>query len=187
MRSAAGGVVLGWLILAAASLPAYADGGLLRWSEVRGSYRISVFTAPTPFRQGPVDISVLIQEQGTGELVTSVRVIVRMTKAGQPALEYPATRGAATNKLFRAAQFDLPAWGRWDCQVQVEGPYGPAVIGGELEAAAALPRWQELGLWIGWPALAIGLFVLHRLLMRSKIPVKTGRAGVNQQDRLTSS
>jgi hypothetical protein len=168
MRAVTGGVILGWLVLAATSPPACADGGALRFSEMRGGYRISVFTAPTPFRQGPVDISVMVQDWKTGEPLACNGVTIRMTRPGQPALEYPATAEAATNKLFRAAQFELPTSGRWEVQVQVDGHYGPAVIGGELEAAAALPRWQELWPWIGWPVLAIALFAIHGVLVHRK-------------------
>lgn len=143
-----------------------ADGGTLRLSEKRGDLLITVFTAPAPFRAGPVDISVLVQDAVTGEPVPRTRVTVRMTKPGQPALEYPATSEAATNKLLDAAQFELPEPGRWQWEVQVEGPHGPAVIGGELEAAPPLPRWRELWPWIGWPALAIALFGIHQVLAR---------------------
>jgi len=169
MRAAAGGVILGWLILATACPPLRADGGSLRLSAVEGGYRISVFTAPTPFRQGPVDISVLVQDRRTGEPMESARVTIRMTKPGLPALEYPATAEAATNKLLRAAQFELPAPGRWEMQVQVVGPHGLAAIGGEVEAAAALPRWQELWIWIGWPAVAIVLFGVHQVLVHRRV------------------
>ncbi|MGO9921998.1 MAG: hypothetical protein ACLQIB_45790 [Isosphaeraceae bacterium] len=168
MRTTAGGVILGWLFLATACPPLCADGGSLRFSAVQGGYRISVFTAPAPFRQGPVDISVLVQDPGTGELMASTRVTVRMTKAGQAALEYPATAEAATNKLFRAAQFELPASGRWEWRVEVDGSGGLAVVSGELEAAAASPRWQELWIWIGWPAVAVALFGIHQVLVRRK-------------------
>jgi hypothetical protein len=87
-----------------------------------------------------------------------MQVTVRMTKPGRPALEYPATTEAATNKLFRAAQFELPEPGRWEMQAQVDGPHGMAVIGGLVEAAEALPRWQVMWPWIGWPAVAIVLY-----------------------------
>jgi hypothetical protein len=166
-----------------------ADGGTVRMSEKKGGYLITVFTAPAPFRAGPVDISVLVQDALTGELVPQTRVTVRMTKtpsvsppdaggsrrtgvtpvAPELALEYPATREAATNKLLHAAQFELPEPGRWQLEVQVEGVHGLAVIGGELEAAPPLPRWRELWLWIGWPALAIALFGIHQVLARRRL------------------
>ena len=69
--------------------------------------------------------------------MTGARVTVRMTKLGQPPLEFPATPEAATNKLFRAAQFELPEPGHWEMEVQVEGLHGTAVIDGEVEAAGA--------------------------------------------------
>ena len=166
MRPMVGGVIFGWLLLGTWCAPAVADGGSLRLSGKKGGYQITVFTAPTPFRAGPVDISVLVQDGSTGEPMPQARVTVRMTKPGRPALEYPATTEAATNKLFRAAQFELPEPGRWDMQVQVEGSHGLAVIGGEVEAAEPLPRWPEMWPWIGWPALAIALFSIHQILKR---------------------
>ncbi len=162
-------MILGWLIVAAAAPRVCADGGTLRFSAVQGGYRISVFTAPAPFRAGPVDVSVLVQHHATGAPMPEAQVSVRLTKPGEPALFYPCTFEAATNKLFRAAQFELPAAGSWKMQVQVEGRHGPAAISGELEAVAALPRWPELWLLIGWPAPVIVLFGVHQLLVRRKL------------------
>jgi hypothetical protein len=168
MRTVVGGVIVGWLSLGTWCAPAGADGGSLRLSGKVGGYRIAVFTTPTPFRTGPVDISVLVQDSLTGGPLPHARVTVRMTKPGQLALEYPATPEAATNKLFRAAQFELPEPGRWEMRVQVDGPHGPAVLGGEVEAAEPLPRWQEMWPWIGWPVLAIVLFGIHQVLQRQR-------------------
>jgi len=64
-----------------------ADGGTIRMSEKKGGFLITVFTAPAPFRAGPVDISVLVQDASTEEPVPQAQVSVRMTKAAQSALE----------------------------------------------------------------------------------------------------
>ena len=168
MRPMAGSVIFGWLFVGTWCAPAWADGGTIRISERKDGFLITVFTAPAPFRAGPVDISVLVQDALTGEPVPETRVTVRMTKPGQLALEYPATREAATNKLLGAAQFELPEPGRWQLEVQVESAHGLAVVGGELEAAAPLPRWRELWPWIGWPALAIALFGIHQVFARRR-------------------
>ena len=96
----------------------------------------------------------LVQDGLTAAPMPSV--MVRMTRLGRPVLEFPATREAATNKLFRAAQFVLPESGRWEIQVQVEGVHGTAVVGGEMEAAGPLPHWaRRCGRGIGWPVVAI--------------------------------
>jgi hypothetical protein len=168
MRPVAAGVLMAWFLLMTWCTSATADGGTLRLSAKQGAYQISVFTAPTPFRAGPVDISVLVQDSLTGEPVPVARVIVRMSKSGQPALEYPATAQAATNKLFRAALFELPEPGRWDMQVRVEGSRGLAEFAGELEAAQPLPRWREIWPWFSWPLLVIALFGLHQVFARTE-------------------
>ena len=62
------GVLLGWLFLRGIWLHgAAADGGSMRSVRKKGGYQITVFTAPTPFRAGPVDISVLVQDASTGD------------------------------------------------------------------------------------------------------------------------
>lgn len=168
MRLVLGSLMSGWLFLGSCCAPASGDGGTILMSEKKGDYLITVFTAPTPFRAGSVDISVLVQDSLTGDLVPQIRVTVRVSKPGQLASEYPAPAEAATNKLLHAAQFELPEPGRWQLEVQVEGVHGLAVLNGELEAAAHLPRWRELWPWIGWPALAIALFGIHQVLARRR-------------------
>jgi hypothetical protein len=166
MRPVVVGVIVGWLVPGIWSAPAVADGGSMRLTGKRGRYQITVFTAPTPLRAGAVDISALVQDASTGDPMTPVKVTVRMTKPGGLALKYPATTEAATNKLFRAAQFELPEPGRWTLEVEIQGSHGLAVIGGEVDAAEPLPRWRELWPWIGWPALAIPLFAIHQFFAR---------------------
>ena len=177
MRLMIGGVMIGPVLLGVWCAPASADGGALCFSGKRGAYQISVFTAPTPFRAGPVDISTLVQDAETGNPMTGVHVTVRIIKSGTIALEYPATSEAATNKLFRTARFELPEPGRWRMQVQVDDSHGPAVIGGEVEAAEPVPRWQKMWPWIGWPAVPIALFGIHLVLERHRNRPRFERGG----------
>jgi hypothetical protein len=163
----------------------WADGGAVRLRERAGGYQIAVFTSPTPLRAGPVDVSVLVQDAETGECVPEARVTVRLTareggRIANPShavLEYPATEEAATNKLFRAAVFQLPEPGWWDVEVAVEGPHGPAQVRFGLQADEPLPRWQELWPWFSLPALAIALFCMYRVLARRKVLSASTSAG----------
>jgi hypothetical protein len=146
------------------------DGGAVRLREHAGAYQVTVFTAPTPFRAGPVDVSVLVLDDATGEHVPQARVTVRLTsRATGAVLEQPATAAAATNKLFHAAVVELPEPGWWDVEVAVEGPRGPALLRFGLEADERAPRWRELWPWFTWPALAVALFGLHQALLRRKV------------------
>jgi hypothetical protein len=157
---------------------ARADGGSLRLREQANGYQIAVFTSPTPYRAGPVDISVLVQDAATGECMPEARVTVclKVPGAGRM-LEYPATTEAATNKLLRAAEFQLPEPGWWEVSVAVEGPHGPAVVRFEIQADEPPPRWLDLWPWFSWPALAVVLFAIHRALVRRKVPSVRNSAG----------
>jgi hypothetical protein len=147
-----------------------ADGGTVRLSQRQGEYQITVFTAPTPFRAGPVDVSVLVQDARTGQPVPQAPVTVRVAPRGRPgeAVRHTATGEAATNKLFRAAVFEMPEPGWWEVEVAIEGGRGPARVRFEVEAAEAAPRGPALWPWLSWPALAILLFSIHQVLVRRK-------------------
>ena len=150
--------------------PAAADGGSVRLSEQQGNYRISVFTAPTPVRAGPVDISVLVQDAATGEVVSGVRVTIKVARRDAPgvAVDQPATTAAATNKLFHAAVFDLPEPGWYSVEVSIDGDQGEAQVRFDMEAAESLPPWLALWPWVGWPVLVILVFGVHQLLVRRR-------------------
>jgi hypothetical protein len=149
---------------------AWADGGTIRLSERRGDYRITVFTSPIPLRAGPVDVSVLVQDADTGEAVTQADVGVRAAPRGRVGVGvyHAATTAAATNKLFRAALFELPEPGWWEIEVAVDGPRGAAQVRFEVAAAEPLPQWPALWAWIGWPAAAVLLFAIHQVLVKRK-------------------
>jgi hypothetical protein len=140
----------------------------VRFAERRGAYQITVFTSPTLFRAGPVDISVLIQDGATGEPVPHAQVTIQATPRSRAdqALRVPATTEAATNKLLYAAAFDLPAPGWWDIEVMIDGPRGPARVAFEVQADDAPPPWRALWPWFCWPPAVVVLYVIHQLLSR---------------------
>ena len=160
------------LLIVCWQLPAEArgDGGTVRLSQRAGGYQITVFTEPTPFRAGPVDVSVLVQDAATKQALPEAQVMVwvRQPARGRAAVPYPATTEAATNKLLRAALFELPEAGWWELEVAVEGPLGPGRVRCTVEAAEPSPRWLAFWPWVSWPAFVILLFGVHQLLVRSR-------------------
>ena len=109
----------------------------------------------------------LCKTQPSGEAATDIHVVVRIAPIDRPdeALTEVATTAAATNKLFHSALFELPAPGRWQVNIAVGGPSGPAEAHFELEAGEPLPHWLAIWPWIGWPAIAIALFGIHQYLV----------------------
>ncbi|MDX2169893.1 MAG: hypothetical protein SF182_22670 [Deltaproteobacteria bacterium] len=146
------------LLLLACAHRAAGDGGLVRTSQAAGPYSITVFSAPTPLRAGPIDLSVLVQRDGTPVLDLPVSIVLRQ---GDTRLEIAATHAAATNKLLYAAPFVLPAPGRWVVNVTA----GVETVGFALDAAPAAS-----GAWTFWPYLVlpfvlIVVFALHQWLL----------------------
>lgn len=165
-------VLANWFLITAALLltaaVAHADGGSIQLSKIIGNYEITILTSPNPLRAGPVDISVLVQETGPTKPTADVNVTLHVAPVAHPDEEvlYPATREAATNKLMHAAKFELPAAGRWQVMVVIDGPQGQARTQLEIDALEPLPRWQELWLWIALPVIPIVLYSVHQLLVR---------------------
>lgn len=166
-------VILAWCHLVAGSGFLRADAGTLRISQKQNGYQVSVFTSPTPLRAGPVHVSVLVQDAATAEHVAQAHVTVRARRQGATSevVTGAATAAAATNKLFRAAVFDLPEPGWWDIDVRIDGLGEPVRVQFEMEAAERLPSWRALWPWLAWPAGVVVLFAIHQRLVRRK----TGR------------
>jgi len=146
---------------------AIADGGTLRLSEEKENYQIAVFTAPTPLRAGPVDISALVQNTATHEPVSDVQVTVKATRLDRrgAAIRRVASTEAATNKLFQAATLNLNEPGWWHLEVGLDGPLGTTMVEFDVEAGKPLPRYLAFWSWLTWPALPILMFVAHQFLV----------------------
>jgi hypothetical protein len=144
-----------------------ADGGTVRLSQRQGNYRITVFTAPSPLRAGPVDISVFVQDAATAEPAPAVRVAIKAVRRGSrdAPMCHPATTAAATNKLYRAAIFNFSEPGWYSLEVSIDGALGKPRVCFEVEAAERLPPWLVMWPWVGWPVAVILLFGVHQFLL----------------------
>lgn len=157
------------LLLAALALvlagPLMANGGTVRISRAAvGPYLVSVFTSPTPLRTGEVDVSVLVQDT-VREAVLDVPVAVEAVPVGFDAapVRHEATREQATNKLFKAAKFDVTTPGEWEIRVHVGGEEGGAVsFQAELTDPTLLDRPYLLAALVLLPLLLLGWLLLGR-------------------------
>lgn len=175
------GSIFPLFVFALACNSARADGGALRLSETRGDLRVSVFTSPTPLRAGRIDVSVLVQVATTSRTIQDAEVFVSAAPLGRraDAIRRRATAEQAANKLFQAAEFDLPEAGRWEFSIEVAsieaasieaasieggGPSTATPLTFEAQVAEPLPQWLALAPWIGWPWLVIAVFAAQRCL-----------------------
>jgi len=145
-----------------------ADGGTLRLSQTIDRLHLAVFTSPTPPRMGPVDVSVLITDEKTGRSVLEGSLTVRATQ-GERVISSSATSELATNKLMRAAHLKLPEPGVWTIEVELQYEGRPVAAGFDLTLADPPPPWLDLALWLSWPVVVVGLFILHRRRLRRQV------------------
>jgi hypothetical protein len=188
MRTAIQTLIVLTLLAGPVSKLAHADGGQVRVMQQLGDYQLTVFSSPNPLRAGPVDVSVLLQDATTGQIVADAAITVELAPhdKSQAPLRAIATTDAATNKLLRAAQVELPASGRWDVRVDCTTAHdqSPLAVEFTMDAAPPLPRWLSVWPWFSWPIVAVLLFAIHRALVaRSKAVRKLGGRFVNTSSR----
>ncbi len=149
------------LLFLAAGL-ARADGGTVRLSQTVGAWTITVFTSPTPPRAGLIDVSVMVQDV-TGQTHTNLPVRVSGVHGDRRVFQI-ATVDAATNKLLLAALIDFQEAGDWQMRVEVQD----VAVSFPLVLAEPRPAWWPLLPWIGWPLLAVVLYLVHRRLVQRR-------------------
>jgi hypothetical protein len=143
--------------------PAYGDGAHIALRATSGAYSITLFTAPEPLAAGPVDLSLLVQDSSTGEVLSDATADVTLTHASGEALRFPLTRAAASNKLLLAAEPSLPASGNYSLAVYVERPGAAAAsFTTTLQVAPDHSRRTILRWALGLPLAAVLLFLVNQ-------------------------
>lgn len=156
------------LLLTLCATNAFADGGQVRVSKALDGIEATVFTAPTPLCAGPIDISVLLVDADSKKVIDNheILIVARPRDVPGPPLQALATPDQATNKLLRAAKFDLPQPGWWQIDVLIEtGATAPARLSFDAEVAPQPPRWTTFWPWFTWPLIALAIFGLHQWLI----------------------
>ena len=154
-----------------------ADGGRLVRVERTNGWIVSVFVAPDPPRVGPVDVSVLVQEESSGSVIVDADIAVTLTAAGDAegvTTSAPASRAQATNKLLQSALLTAPSAGDWQGTIDCRVGNAKAEIPFSLQVVAAPPAWTKLAPWILWPLAAAAIFVVHRTRAALQPPAPPG-------------
>ncbi len=163
--------LLALTMIACSGEVARADGGRLVRVERMHGWIVSVFVAPDPSRVGPVDVSVLVQEEASGSVISDAEIAVTLTAASDAkgaTTSAPASRTQATNKLLQSALLTASSAGDWQGTIDCRVGNAKAEIPFTLQIAAAPPAWTKLAPWILWPLAAAAIFVVHRTLGRKR-------------------
>jgi hypothetical protein len=139
---------------------AVGDGGRVRLRQDAGPYAITVFTAPEPLMAGPADVSVLVQDRATGDVVLDAPVEIRLRPPdGVRTFAYATTAGR--NRLLRQAAVEVPFAGRWHLEVAVRRGTAEEIVSALLPVEPASSHDASIWPFLAAPPVAVALFALR--------------------------
>ena len=183
-----------FFLVAMAFVPrlAQADGGIVRARETRGPFLITIFTPSEVFTAAPVEVSVMVQNRETNQVVTDAIVELSLVQPHDPmgqidtspeasitghmmrgdaktmdkASTVRATRARGANKLLYSADVIFPAMGDWSLHVSARSDRGEATVDCTLPVAMSPGRLVDLWPYLALIPAAISLFAVNQWLRR---------------------
>jgi hypothetical protein len=139
---------------------AFADGGTMLLHQDAGVFTVTLFAAPQPLRTGAADLSVMVQDRASGEVLLDPTIDITVG----PQQPVRLTRGVASNRLLQAATVDFSKPGTWRLTVLVRRGKDSAQV--STECTVEPDRSRAALVWI-YVLLAVGitlLFITHQAL-----------------------
>jgi hypothetical protein len=183
-----------FFLVAMAFVPrlAQADGGIVRARETRGPFLITIFTPSELFIAAPMEVSVMVQDRETNQVVLDAVVELSLTQPNESkkqneigehgpmtghtmrgdsrAMHQPSiirvTRGQGTNKLLYSTNVVLPLMGDWILHVSVRHDRGEATVSCALPVGIPPGRLVDLWRYLAVVPAAIALFAINQWLRR---------------------
>jgi hypothetical protein len=164
-----------FLMLAMGATAAHADGGAMLLHQDAGAFTITLFAAPQPLRTGDADLSVMVQDRTSGEILLDPNI--DLTVASEPAGASPQTvrlaKGQASNRLLQASTVHFPTAGRWHLALFIQRGNEQAQLSTECTVEPDRSRTTLVWFYILLPVGIILLFVIHQVLQHrseGKVP-----------------
>lgn len=154
------------VVAIASSATAIADGGKVQLSQIIDGRRITVFTSPTPLVTGPIDISFLVQDEASGQVIHHAELaVVCQHLDSNDRIQTLANHSDSTNKLLQSAKIVLSQPGRWEVQVNPNFP-------GRLSFPINLENPTVAGSWlmavVVSPILFVALFLIREQIVGNR-------------------
>ena len=163
------------LTLAMGATAARADGGAMLLHQDAGAFTITLFAEPQPLRTGDADISVMVQDRTSGEVLLDP--LIDLTVAPEAPGASPETvrlaKGEASNRLLQACTIHFSSAGKWHLALLVRRGNYQAQLNTDCTVEPDHSRATLVWFYILLPVGIILLFVVHHVLkLRSegKVP-----------------
>jgi hypothetical protein len=163
------------LMLIMGAIAARADGGAMLLHQDAGAFTITLFAAPQPLRAGDAELSVMVQDRTSGEVLLdpAVDLTVAPAAASETQQIVRLTKGQASNRLLQASTIHFSHAGKWRVTLAVRRGNDTAQLSTVCTVEPDRSRATLVWFYVLLPAAIILLFAIHQVLkLRSegKVP-----------------
>lgn len=172
-------LVIGLLLALGLAAAAQAHGGDLVLRHRQDEHELVAMLGPAPYRVGRADLSVLLRDLRTQELVAGARVLLVLDDPAdsQPAAQFEARlEGDPRLPVFGSHEIDFTHAGEWQLRivavapgVQIDQTVAVSVLSGAV-------RWLEIGLY-SLPVLAFAALLIAKRRQTRRIAAAAAAQG----------
>ncbi len=151
---------------------AHGDGGTMLLHQDAGAFTITLFAAPQPLQVGPADLSVMVQDRSSGEVLLDPTIDLTVALEATNALQQTArlATGQASNRLLQAATVHFSRAGKWRLRLLVRRGNEVAQLSTGCTVEPDRSRATLVWFYVLLPIGIILLFVIHQALkLRSEV------------------
>ena len=170
LRPLVAGLMLGMWATAA-----YGDGGTMLLHQDAGAFTVTLFAAPRPLQVGAADLSVMVQDRVSGDVLLDPMIDLTFVPESGNAMQQTVrlAKGQASNRLLQATTVHFSSAGKWRLILLVQR--GNDVVHLSTECTVEPDRSRATMVWfyVLLPVGIILLFVIHQgLKLRSEVKAK---------------
>jgi hypothetical protein len=164
-----------FLMLTMGATAARADGGAMLLHQDSGAFTVTLFAAPQPLHTGDADLSVMVQDRSSGEVLLdpTIDLMVAPQAAEVNQQTVRLAKGQASNRLLQASTVHFSSAGKWRIALTVRRGNDTAQLSTECTVDPDRSRATLVWFYVLLPVGIILLFVIHQVLkLRSegKVP-----------------
>jgi hypothetical protein len=158
---------LAWFLLLLCSMTAvFADGGVVLLQRNAGPFTITLFSTSPRLRPGDADISVMVQDRKSGEVLLDPVINLQLTgdEPGSSPRVFRLSHDHATNRLLQATTVHFFKAGQANLAVIVQRGDEIETVGTDVSIEQNRSAVRRVWFYLLVPPAVIMLFLFHQRL-----------------------
>ena len=151
-----------FVLITLGAVPCLADGGQLVLHQTANGFEITIFATPAPVATGRVDLSVLVQDAASHQMISGADVDLNLQSPNGATSELQPSASQAANRLVQAVTFNLDRPGLWTITVFVRYSGQTTTCSSQFRVSPSRSRSLVVWMCLLIPPIAVVLFALHQ-------------------------